>query len=89
MIIFHTSDTSINQNSGANAGRSLDVRAVNELVDTQTLSGLKQMAIFMNRNTGVTESWGTVQFRIYCSGIQSCQRGSKRIVRNCKIMVKG
>lgn len=77
---IHTSDTTINQNSGANAGRSLDVRAVNELVDTQTLSGLKQMAIFMNRNTGVTESWGTVQFRIYCSGIQSCQRGSKRIV---------
>lgn len=76
----HTSDTTINQNKGANAGRSLDVRAVNELVDTQTLSGLKQMAIFMNRNTGVTESWGTVQFRIYCSGIQSCQRGSKRII---------
>lgn len=76
----HTNDTEINMNQGANASRSLDVRAINELVDTQTLSGLKQMAIFMNRNTGITESWGTVQFRIYCSGIQSCQRGSKRIV---------
>jgi len=77
---IHTDDSTINRNSGANASRSLDVRAVSELVDTQTLSGLKQMAIFMNRNTGVTESWGTVQFRIYCSGIQSCQRGSKRII---------
>ena len=77
---IHTSDSTINMNQGANAGRSLDVRAINELVDTQTLSGLKQMAIFMNRNTGITESWGTVQFRIYCSGIQSCQRGSKRII---------
>lgn len=77
---IHTSDSTINKNVGANAARSLDVRAVSELVDTQTLSGLKQMAIFMNRNTGVTESWGTVQFRIYCSGIQSCQRGSKRII---------
>lgn len=76
----HTNDVTINMNQGANAARSLDVRAVNELVDTQTLSGLKQMAIFMNRNTGVTESWGTVQFRIYCNGIESCQRGSKRIV---------
>lgn len=76
----HFSDTTINTNQGANAARSLDVRAVNELVDTQTLSGLKQMAIFMNRNQGVTESWGTVQFRIFCSGIASCQRGSKRLV---------
>lgn len=77
---IHTNDTTINMNQGANAARSLDVRAVSELVDTQTLSGLKQMAIFMNRNHGVTESWGTVQFRIYCSGIASCQRGSKRII---------
>lgn len=77
---IHTDDTTINMNQGANASRSLDVRAINELVDTQTLSGLKQMAIFMNRNHGVTESWGTVQFKIYCSGIASCQRGSKRIV---------
>ena len=76
----HFSDTSINMNQGANAARSLDVRAISELVDIQTLSGLKQMAIFMNRNQGVTESWGTVQFRIFCSGIASCQRGSKRLV---------
>lgn len=77
---IHLDSVNINMNQGANAGRSLDVRAINELVDTQTLSGTKQMAIFMNRNHGVTESWGTVQFRIYCSGIASCQRGSKRLV---------
>lgn len=76
----HFDDVKINMNTGANAGRSMDVRAISELVDTQTLSGLKQMAIFMNRNQGVTESWGTVQFRIFCSGIASCQRGSKRLI---------
>lgn len=76
----HFDDVTINMNAGANAGRSMDVRAISELVDTQTLSGLKQMAIFMNRNQGVTESWGTVQFRIFCSGIASCQRGSKRLI---------
>ncbi len=76
----HTSDTTINQNQGANATRSLDFRALLEGIDPQVLSGLKQMAIFMNRNSGITESWGTVQFRIYCSGIASCQRGSKRII---------
>ena len=76
----HYDDMTINMNQGANAGRSLDVRAVSELVDIQTLSGAKQMAIFMNRNQGITESWGTVQFRIFCSGVASIQRGSKRLV---------
>jgi hypothetical protein len=77
---IHFDDISVNMNQGANAARSLDVRAVSELVDQQVMSGAKQLSIFMNRNTGVTESWGTVQFRIFCSGIASCQRGSKRLV---------
>lgn len=78
--LVHFDDVKRNQGTNNANGRSLDVRAIQELVDTQTLSGLKQMAIFMNRNQGVTESWGTVQFRIFCSGIASCQRGSKRLV---------
>lgn len=77
---IHFDDIEINMNQGANAGRSLDVRAITELVDTQTLSGAKQMAIFMNRNQGITESWGSIQFKIYVSGIASVQRGSKRII---------
>jgi hypothetical protein len=78
--IIHFDDVKRNQGTNSANGRSLDVRAINELVDVQTLAGLKQMAIFMNRNQGVTESWGTVQFKIFCSGIASCQRGSKRLV---------
>ena len=78
--VIHFDDIKRNASANNTNGRSLDVRAIQELVDTQTLSGLKQMAIFMNRNQGVTESWGTVQFRIFCSGIASCQRGSKRLI---------
>jgi len=77
---LHYDDIEINMNQGANASRSLDVRAITEMIDTQTLSGAKQMAVFMNRNQGVTESWGSVQFKIFCSGIESIQRGSKRLV---------
>lgn len=77
---IHFDDVKIELAGGANSGRSLDVRAITEMLDTQTLSGLKQMAIFMNRNQGVTESWGTVQFKIFVSGINSCQRGSKRVI---------
>jgi hypothetical protein len=77
---LHFDDITIDMTQGANGGRSLDVRAITEILDTQALSGTKQMAIFMNRNQGVTESWGTVQFRIFCSGIMSIQRGSKRLM---------
>jgi len=77
---LHFDDTVINMNAGANASRSLDVRAITETVDQQVMSGGKQLSVFMNRNSGVTESWGTVQFRIFCSGIASMQRGSKRII---------
>lgn len=75
----HGNETKITMASGANSGRSLDVRAVTELVDQQVMSGGKQLSVFMNRNTGVTETFGTVQFRIFCAGIASCQRGSKRL----------
>jgi hypothetical protein len=78
--IIHFDDTKRNIGVNGANGRSLDVRAISELVDVQTLSGLKQMAIFMNRNQGITESWGTVQFKIYCSGLDSCKRGSKRLI---------
>ena len=77
---IHYDDIEINMNQGANANRGLDVRAITEMVDQQTFSGAKQMSIFMNRNSGVTETWGTVQFMIFCSGIASVQRGSKRLV---------
>ncbi len=77
---IHFDDIEVTMTQGANTGRSLDVRAIAELVDQQELSGSKQMSIFMNRNAGVTETWGTVQFMIFCSGIASVQRGSKRII---------
>jgi len=77
---IHYDDIEINMNQGANSGRSLDVRAIAELVDTHVMSGSKQMSIFMNRNSGVTESWGSIQFLIFTTGLKSVQRGSKRLV---------
>lgn len=77
---IHYDDLVVELLEGANSNRSVDVRALTEMLDIQTLGGSKQMAIFMNRNSGVTETWGTVQFRIFCSGIASIQRGSKRLI---------
>ncbi|MSU01942.1 hypothetical protein [Tissierella pigra] len=76
----HFDDVTINMNQGANSGRSLDVRAINELVDVQVLNGLKQLGTFANRSAGKTETWSTVEFLIMTQGIKSCQRGSKRLI---------
>ena len=77
---IHSDDIKIELAQGANSGRGVDVRAVNELVDVQVLNGLKQLGTFANRTNSKTETWSTVEFLIMTQGIKSCQRGSKRLM---------
>lgn len=65
---------------GNNATRSVDFRAINELTDIQTLNGLKQLGTFANRHAGKTETFSTVEMKIFVQGILSLQRGSKRLI---------
>lgn len=76
----HFDDVEFGSMVGGQATRSVDVRAIFEGIDTQMLSGAKQMGIFLNRNAGVTETWGSIGFRIFVSYIASVQRGSKRLI---------
>lgn len=78
---IHFDDIKVNMQQGG-TGRSLDVRAIDELVSVQVLNGLKQMGILTNRvgGLGQTESWGSITFKIFCDGIASIQRGSKRLI---------
>jgi hypothetical protein len=77
---IHFDDVTVTLAPGANAGRGLDVRAVAELVDTQVLNGIKQLGTFVNRHTGRTETYSTVEMKILVQGITSAQRGSKRLM---------
>jgi hypothetical protein len=89
---IHYNDTKINTSQGSNPSRSMDIRAFSEMTDIQVMNGLMQLSVFSNRNTGVTESWGTVQFQIFCSGLASLQRGSKRLIESIArlwLQVKG
>ncbi len=79
---IHFSDTKVNTSQGSNPSRSMDIRAFSEMTDIQVMNGLMQLSVFANRNTGVTETWGTVQFQIFCSGLASLQRGSKRLIES-------
>jgi len=67
------------QGSG-NVSRSVDFRAINELTDIQTLNGLKQLSTFANRHSGRTETYSSVEMKIFVQGILSLQRGSKRLM---------
>ena len=63
-----------------NATRSVDFRAINEMTDYQTNNGLKQLGTFMNRHSGKTETYSSIELKIFTQGILSLQRGSKRLV---------
>lgn len=78
----HLDDVEITMPTSGTATRSMDIRALGEMLDQQVMGGAKQLSVFMNRNSGVTETWGTVQFRIFASGIASVQRGSKRLIES-------
>lgn len=77
---LHYDDVTINMNQGANASRSLDIRAVQELIDVQVLSGLKQLGSLNNRINSHTETFSSAEFKIVVKGIESMQKGSKRLI---------
>lgn len=78
---IHFSDTTIKLTDGAaNTGKGLDVRAIMEMVDVQVENSVKTPGTMMQRINSSTETWATVQFRIFVSGIQSIQRSSKRLI---------
>lgn len=79
---IHTNDSTITALQGANANRSLDIRAITEGTDVQVNNGLKQLSTFTNRRTGNTETYSSVEMKIFVQGILSLQRGSKRLVES-------
>lgn len=72
-------DVKRDQSSGG-ISRSVDFRAVNEMTDIQTNNGLKQLSTFTNRHSGKTETYSSVELKIFTQGISSLQRGSKRLI---------
>ena len=63
-----------NQQMGANA------RAILDTVDRQLANSIKILTIFINKHRGITETYGTVQWKIQVKTIESFQRIVKRVV---------
>lgn len=75
---IHYDSIVFNKTQGENS-RTIDARSYLEIIDPQLLNGFQIPGIMLNRTSGITETWGTVQFKIMVMTIQSVQRGSKRL----------
>ena len=80
--IVVTDDIEVERSSSASAGSSIDARSWFETIDIQMLNGCKTLGFLMNRNSGTTESWGTVQMKVITDMVQSFQKKSKRLIED-------
>lgn len=76
---FHTDSVQIDT-AGGTMSKSLDATGVIDVINQQIVTALKQLPILLGRNEGSTETHGTVQWQIYVGGIESIQRGIKRLL---------
>lgn len=84
--IVVTDDIQVERNSNSSAGSSIDTRAWFSEIDLQMLNGCKTLGFLMNRNSGSTESWGTVQMKLITDMVHSYQNKSKRLIENIGAM---
>ena len=80
--IVVTDDIKVERSSNSSAGSSIDTRAWFDTIDVQMLNGCKTLGFLMNRASGQTESWGTVQMKIITDMVKSFQNKSKRLIED-------
>lgn len=80
--IVVTDDIEVERSSNSSANASIDTRAWFDTIDVQMLNGCKTLGFLMNRNSGTTESWGTVQMKIITDMVKSFQQKSKRLIED-------
>lgn len=80
--IVVTDDINVERNTNSSAGSSIDTRAWFDTIDVQMLNGCKTLGFLMNRASGQTESWGTVQMKIITDMVKSFQNKTKRLIED-------
>ena len=64
-------------------GTGIDFGKIENILTSQIVAGLKQLPILLGRNEGVTETHGTVQYRIYVHGVESMRKTVGELVEFC------
>lgn len=76
---FHTDSIEVDLAGGA-TGQMIDVQRLMSVINQQIVVSLKQLPILLGRNESTTETHGSIQWQIYVKGIESIQRGVKRLL---------
>lgn len=61
-------------------GRSIDLQQLIATIDTQIVSGLKQLPVLLGRNEGTTTTHATVQWQVFVRELESYQRVSAHLL---------
>lgn len=77
---FHTDSVKIDLAGGSMGSASMDVQRLMAVINQQIVTALKQLPILLGRNETATETHGSIQWQIYVKGIESIQRGVKRLL---------
>ncbi|MET3689879.1 hypothetical protein ABIC37_005429 [Priestia megaterium] len=77
---FHTDSIKVEMAGATTGGQMLDVQRLMSVINQQIVTSLKQLPILLGRNEGVSETHGSIQWQIYVKGIESIQRGVKRLL---------
>lgn len=88
---IHPDSVKVDMVGGTN-GKSMDVTKIIDVINQQVVTALKQLPILLGRNEGTTETHGTIQWQIYVAGIESIQRGTKRLLErayNLALQIQG
>lgn len=56
------------------SGKTFDVDKLIRVLERRIFRALKQLPILMGSNEGTTETWGSIQMKVYAAGIASIQR---------------
>ena len=88
---YHDDSIKVDTVGGTN-GKSIDSNGLIKIVNQQVVSSLKQLPILMGQNEGTTETHGTVQYKIFISGVEAIQDVTKRLIErayNTALQVQG
>jgi len=89
---FHTDSIKVDLAGGTSSGQMLNAEKLIGIINQQVVTALKQLPILLGRNETATETHGSIQWQIYVRGIESLQRGVKRLLErayNVVLQVNG
>jgi len=79
---FVTTDATDISEVGGKSGASASAKTLMDVIDIRMANGLKQLSIFLNKHSGKTETYGTVEWKIMVDAIESVRQVVKQVIDN-------